>query len=127
MYDIKIIESSRDFTAREKLLICHTETAKKIDEAIKTTEDSLIITPVDYALIEIHNDKFEEANKKDYEQIIIIDDNGERFVTGSMSFIENFMNIFFTMKDEDEKYQVKIYKRDSKNFKDKQFITCEIV
>lgn len=125
-YKVEIVESSRDFTVREKLAMKELGNAVGIDMALDET-DSLIIAPADYAVLAIHNDK--AKGDKDYKKFVVIDTAGTKYVTGSESFFRNFMDIYETMKVEapEEEYQIECYKRPSKNYSGKNFISCSMV
>lgn len=121
-YSVEIKESSRDLSAKERIMLKDTSDAVKLDLACD--EEVLIITPASYAVLNIHNEK---SDNKDYENYILQDENGEKYVTGSPSFWSSFMDIYNEMKKETEKWSIKVYKLDSKNYKGKQFLTCSII
>jgi len=122
-YKVTIKEVSRNLTARERIMFKDTSNAVKLDEALKDG-GNLIITPADYAVLNIYNEK---ADDKEYENYIIMDTAGTKYVTGSPSFWSAFMEIADEMKGEDEEWSIEVYKMDSKNYKGKQFLTCSIV
>ena len=120
-YKVEIKESSKELSARERISLKDTTNAIKLDEAL--AEDSVIITPVDYAILGIHNEKAED---KEYENYIIVDKSGTKYVTGSSSFWSSFIEIYEEMKGEDEEYSILAYRVESKNYKGKYFLTCSI-
>lgn len=120
-YKVEIKESSKELTARERISLKDTTNAIKLDEAL--AEANVIITPVDYAILGIHNEK---AEGKDYENYIIVDKSGTKYVTGSSSFWSSFIEIYEEMKGEDEEYSILAYRVESKNYKGKYFLTCSI-
>ncbi len=122
-YKVTIKEVSRNLTARERIMFKDTSNAVKLDEALGEN-GTLVISVADYAVLEIHNDKAED---KDYENYIIMDTNGAKYVTGSPSFWSAFSEIYDEMRGEDEEWSIEVYKMDSKNYKGKQFLTCSIV
>ena len=121
-YYVAIKEVSKELTARERIMLKDTTNAIKLDEAANGG-DPLVITPAAFAVLSIHNEK---SDNVDYENYIIMDTNGNKFVTGSPSFWASFMEIWEEMMNEDEEYSIEVYKRDSKNYKGKQFLTCSI-
>ena len=121
-YTSNLIECSKDVKARERIWLKDTTDAIRLDEA--TAEGELVITPAYYATIAVHNEK---ADDVDYEQYVVVDVGGNKFVTGSESFFKSFKEIFDEMSGEDEEYSIKIYRVESKNYKGKTFITCSIV
>lgn len=123
MYVSKVIESSKELSAKERIKLKDTGNAVKMDMVLDG-EEPLVITPVMYAILSVHNDK---ADDPDYQQYMVVDESGTKFVTGSTSFWNSFIEIWTEMKDEDEEWMLEIYKKDSKNYSGKKFITCSIV
>ena len=121
-YTVEIKETSKELTARERLMLKDLTNATKLDAECENGD--VVITPVAYAVLTIHNEK---SDNKDYENYILQDKEGNTFVTGSTSFWSSFMNIFEEMKDEAEAWSIKVYKKPSKNYTGKSFITCSIV
>lgn len=128
-FTTKIIECTHELTAREKILLKDTTNARKIDNEVDlcaSSGEKLIIRPVDYAILQIHNEK--SKDRKDYLNYIIIDADGNKYVTGSPSFWQSFKNIWDEMKtDSEEDFEISIYKVPSKNYSGKDFITCSII
>ena len=120
-YEVKITASSRDLTARERLMYKDTSNAVRLDEA--TAKGAIVITPVAYAVLEIHNEK---GDDKDYNNYVVLDSEGNKYVTGSSSFWKAFEDIWDEMSGENEPFEIEIYRLESKNYKGKQFITCSI-
>lgn len=123
-FSVTFRSSSRELSAREKLKMKDVSDAVKIDEV--TNESPLIITPIGYAILDVHNEK---SDSKDYHTYVIEDKDGERYYTGSEPFWESFSEIWDVMSDSDEAlgtWQIKAYKKDSKNYKGKKFLTCSI-
>ena len=121
-YSVEIKETSRELSAKERIALKDTSNATKLDLACDKGE--VIITPVAYAVLNIHNEK---SDNKDYENYILQDISGEKFVTGSASFWNSFMDIYNEMSCEEEEWSIKAYKLDSKNYKGKKFLTCSII
>lgn len=121
-YKATIIESSRELTAREKIKYKDVTGSISLDAA--TEEEPLVISPNGYAIVQIHN---ENSDNKDYKKYVIEDKDGTTYTTGSESFWKSFMDIYTEMVDSGEEWQLRIYKRDSANYKGKKFITCSIV
>lgn len=122
-YKVTIKESSKELTARERLMFKDTSNAVKLDEATNC-ETPLMLIPVEYVVLNIHNEK---SDNKDYENYVILDKSGSKFVTGSPSFWDAFKEIWDEMENETDEYSIEVYKMDSKNYKGKQFLTCSIV
>lgn len=121
-YNVEIIETSKQLSARERLMVKDTSNANSIDEM--TQDNPLIIGVADYAVLKVHND---HSDNKDYTKYLIIDKAGNKYVTGSESFWASFKEIYDEMKDTGEEYEIEIYRLESNNYKGKTFITCSIV
>lgn len=122
-YSVKIKETSKELTAKERVSFKDTTAAVKLDEATK--EAPVEITPVCYGVLEIHNDN---ASDQDYENYVLVDKyTGTKYVTGSKSFWSSFTQIAEEMEDATEEWGVKVYRSPSKNFVGRDFITCTII
>lgn len=120
-YSVAIKESSRELTAKQRIALKDTTEAVKLDEA--TQVEPVIINVDMYAILAIHNEK---SDNPDYDNYIVVDKNGTKYVTGSASFWSSFMDIFTEMEGDDEEWALKVYRVPSKNYKGKDFITCSI-
>ena len=121
-YSVEIVEASMELNARAKIILKDTSDAHKLDALVDA--DGIVIAPANYAILAIHNDK---ADDPDYKNYLIIDKDGNKYVTGSNSFWNSFINIYSEMKAEGEDFEVKIYKLPSKNYNGKSFLTCSLV
>lgn len=122
MYKVEILESTHDLSARDRLKLKDTTNAVKLDAAL-TGDEPIIITPIDYAVLQIFSDKVEEP----YNNYVVCDESGQKFITGSKSFWQSFIDIWHEMVEETGSYQIEIYKVESKNYAGKHFITCSIL
>ena len=127
-YSATIVEASRELTAREKVMFKDTQNAISMNdfaEQAKSEDGKAIITDVkDFVHISIHNDKSED---KDYDNYLIIDGAGDKYVTGSQAFWNSFMDIYNEMKDETEPWGIQLNLIPSKNYKGKNVLTCSLV
>ena len=124
-FNITIKESSKtDLTARERVLLKDTSNAVKLDEVVTEDGTPFVLSPAAYAVLAVHNEKA-KSDDKDYEQYLILDSDGNKYVTGSQSFWNSFTDIWSDM--EGEPFELSIYKKPSKNYAGKCFLTCSIV
>lgn len=119
----KVSYVSKDIDAKDRIKLKDTTNAMKIDEMVN---DGTLRIAVDYyAVISIHNEK---ADPKDYEQILIVDRDGQKFVTGSPSFRRSLSDIIDDLNDAGiTEYELDCYKRPSKNYSGKYYLTCSLV
>lgn len=123
-YNVTITDASRELTAREKLKFTDVQNCLSIDTLIDENGGYLLIKPVDYVALDIHN---EHADNSDYSKFVVIDTDGNMYSTGSTAFIESFIQITEAMADSGETdYEIKCYKVKSKNYNG-SFIKCTIV
>lgn len=122
-YKAVVERASKELSAKEKIMLKDMSDAVKLDDIVK--ENPLIISPDYYALVAVHNEK---SDTKDYKKIVLVDKDGTKYTTGSMPFITTFEDIVDEMADAGEDdYAIKIYPKESKNYKGKYFITCSII
>lgn len=123
-YEVKISETSREMSARERIKMKDFGNATQLDAACD--EGSMLITPDAYVVLDIHNEHAKDGNTN-YQKYVIIDKAGNKFVTGSSTFFKKFMEIWEEMSEVGEEYEIEVYKRPSQNYKGKFFLTCSIV
>lgn len=122
-YKATVKESSWEMSAREKLRYTDFTDVVQLDEA--TQAGDLIIDVDKWAVVMVHNEK---SDTVDYVKYVIIDKEGQVYVTGSESFWRSFIEIYEVMSEEEETvYSIKVYRRESKNYKGKDFLTCRII
>lgn len=124
-YTTSITESSKELSVREKIKLKDLTSAIAIDKVVEP-EKPLVIAPDFYAYLSIHNEKLPE-NEQDYKTMVIVDKSGTKYYTGSDSAISSFVDIFDEMIDTAEPFEIEFYKRESKNYTGKHFITCSLV
>ena len=121
-YEAKVISASRELTVRERIRAKDLGNAVALDKA--TDEGSVVIDFDYYAELQVHN---ERSKNPDYTKIVIVDKAGNKFVTGSESFKRALIEILEETEGEDIDVQIEAYKRQSKNYAGKAFITCSLV
>lgn len=124
-YTTAITESSKELSVREKIKLKDLTSAIAIDKVVEP-EKPLVIAPDFYAYLSIHNEKLPE-NEQDYKTMVIVDKSGTKYYTSSDSAISSFVDIFDEMIDTAEPFEIEFYKRESKNYSGKHFITCSLV
>ena len=120
-YSVQIKEVSKELSTKERIALKDTTNAIRLDGA--TLEGAVSINPEMWAVLAIHNEK---SLNPDYDNYIVIDKDGTKYVTGSESFWSSFMDIFNEMQGEAEEWGVRVYRSPSKNYQGKDFITCSI-
>ena len=127
-YSATIAESSRELTARERIMFKDTQNAISLldlaEEAKQNNGKAIIQNVVDYVIVDVHNEKSDDVDYKNY---LIIDGDGQKYVTGSESFWNSFMAIYTEMENETEPWGIELNLLESKNYKGKFILTCSLV
>lgn len=119
-YTAKIIETSRELSAREKIYMKDTCDAVSLNEL----ENGTILTIDNFVILDVHNERAE--NEKDYDLLVLLTNDGIKYKTSSVSFINSLTEINNEMvKDNELLDAIKVVKRSSKNFAGK-FLTCTL-
>lgn len=119
-YSAKIKESSRELTAKEKVMFKDTSSCVKLNDVCLPGEDVTINVDL-WVVLEIHNEKTQD---KDYLNYILVDRDGTKYVTGSQGFWNTFCDIWDDMEDCTEEWSLNVFRRPSKNYSGKDFLTC---
>lgn len=124
-YNTKVVTTSREITAQEKFLIKDFNDAIGLDSVVSDSEG--IILDIDIiAEVQVHNEHAKDD--KDYTTIVIITTDGTKYTTSSNSVRDAISDIMDECKDEGiEDYKLKIFKKPSKNYAGKSFMTASIV
>lgn len=121
-YFVKIVNASKELSARDRVAVKDTTNAIALDDA---TKDSTLVIAIDYYVeLAVHNEKSED---KDYKKYVVVDRSGNKFVTGSESFFTAMLEIMDEMAESGEDFEIQVYRMPSKNYKGKEFLTCSIV
>ena len=124
-YNTKITQTSRELSIQEKFLIKDFKDAIGLDTVV--TEDSSLLLDVDViAEVAIHNEKAKQD--KDYNTIVILTKDGTKYTTSSSSVRDAISDIMSDLADEGvTDYKIKIFKKPSKNYAGKSFMTASVV
>ena len=127
-YNVTIREASKELTVKERIMLKDTTDAVKLDDATKTEPVEIFVSI--WAVLDIHNEKTKGDNSnKDYSVLLIIDETGTRYTTGSNSFMSAFFDIQEELAEADalDEFKIKCYRLPSRNYRDKEFLTCSII
>lgn len=126
-YSATITEASRELSPKERVMFKDLANAQSLNELAKEAKlngAKLTITVKDYAVVSIHNEASEDV---DYNNYLIIDKDGEKYYTGSVSFWSKFMDIYTEMKEVDEEWAIELNLVPSKKYTGKEALTCSLV
>lgn len=126
LYKVTVLDSMKELTTRQKIALSSLDGCTAIDSEVRDGA-SLLINVENYVVLDIHNEKSEN---KDYQTYIIMDKDGTKYTTSSSTLFDKFVNIVEMLEDAGENLddlQIRVYTRESKNYKGKYFFTCELV
>ena len=127
-YSTTIAETSMELSARERIMYKDTQNAISLldlaKEAKANDAKAIIENVTGYVILDIHNEKSDDVDYKNY---VIVDATGEKYVTGSQSFMNSFLAIYEEMKNESEPWGIQLNLLPSKNYKDKEILTCSLI
>ena len=127
-YLATITESSRELSARERVMFKDTQNAISINDLAEEAHNEGAKAFIDgiagYVVLDIHNDK---SDDKDYKNYLIIDEDGQKYVTGSQAFWNSFKSIYDEMLEETEPWSIEVNLLPSKNYKGKNVLTCSLI
>lgn len=121
MYSAKIVESSKELSAKERIMAKESASALKLDNVIN--DEAIRIKVAFWAVIHVESDKSESG---EYEKYIVVDSDGVKYCTSSKSFWNKFINMWMELGDESYDTTFVIFKKPSRNYNGKSFITCTI-
>lgn len=127
-YNTKIVSTSRELSAKERITLKDFNDCVGLDTVV-TADEGFIIDPEVIVEVQVHNERAKDD--KDYTTIIILDKDGTKYSTSSNSLRDSIADIMEELKelsDEDrEGLKIKVFKKPSKNYNGKYFLTATVV
>lgn len=127
-YTVELEYSTREITKRELVKFKEFADCISIDELSQVNESNGVKTLINVCDIfgfKVHN---EASENKDYRSYIIVDKDGVKYITSSETFFIKITNIYEDIKDEsDEDIIISVIRKESTNYKGKEFLTCVLV
>lgn len=124
-YEVNIVSATKELSPKEKIKLKDLSNSINLDNA--TQAEGKVVIDYDYhVILEIHNEK--SKDRKDYQNVVVVDKDGTKYNTGSESFLTTLEDITGEMLSAgEENFSIEVYRKDSKNYKGKQFITCSVL
>ena len=124
-FEVKITGSMVELSPRERVSFKSLDVADPLDSLTENGQ-SVRVNIGNIVTMAVHNEKAKE--NKDYNVYVLVDkDTGKRYRSGSVSLYNAIKDIMDEMEGIDEDIIIEIYKRESKNYKGKGFLTCYLV
>lgn len=125
-YSAKVVEviGFKELTGKEKVALKNFADMIQLDEVTQEHEEGVLINVDFVAVIEVHNEK---ADTKDYQKQVYVDKDGQMYISGSESLFRQYKSIYEDMEGDPEGWGIKVIRKESANYKGKDFLTCVIV
>ena len=125
-YKATFISATKELNIKERIAAKQFNDCTQLDDATK--EAPLVIEFDYYVDFNVHNEYVRDQNKKDYRKRVIVATDGEKYITGSMTLMNTMDDILGDLASE-EGYvpKFKFYRKPSKNYADKDFLSCTLV
>ena len=123
-YVAKLVSATRELSAKERVAVKMFIGAEKLDELTQRDENAVLID-IDYvAVVEVYNEK---SDNKNYNKYVYVDKDGTMYISGSETLYRTYQEIAEEMEGENEPWSIKVIRRESTNYKGKDFLTCMLV
>ena len=123
-YATKLVSATRELSAKERVAAKMFIGAVQLDELTQRDENGVLID-IDYvAVVEVYNEK---SDNKNYNKYVYVDKDGTMYISGSETLYRTYEEIAEEMEGENEPWSIKVIRRESTNYKGKDFLTCMLV
>lgn len=123
-YSAKLVSATRELSAKERVAVKMFIGAEQLDELTQRDENDVLID-IDYvAVVEVYNEK---SDNKNYNKYVYVDKDGTMYISGSETLYRTYEEIAEEMEGENEPWSIKVIRRESTNYKGKDFLTCMLV
>ena len=123
-YKAQVISATKELTGKERVALKNFADMVQLDDATKEEVGGVTIWVSWVAEVGVHNEK---ADNPDYTKYVYVDKDGTMYVSGSEPLYRQFCDIAEDMEAESEEWGIKVIRKKSTNYKDKDFLTCVIV
>lgn len=134
-YKAKVVYTSRQVSAKEKIQLANFTGAVSLDTEIDSRaamgDEARVYLDVDFwATVQVHNEM--SKDNKDYSVLLIVTKDGTTYKSGSDSLVRELSSLEDQLADaraegEEIPLTIACFKRPSRNYAGKGFITCELV
>ena len=125
-YSVAVLEKAGELTAKDIIRAKDVSNTISLDNVVSDKGEPKNIGRIKaFIKLQVHNDK--SNSDKDYEKLVVINENGEMYSTGSESFENSFRNLWAEVENFDDFWELVVFKKPSKNYSGKGFLTCTIL
>lgn len=123
MFNVIVSKSLKDLTKKAVIQLKDLSDAVKLDNATQENGTVMIYNVQNIVTVDLVSD--DPDNPQEYTKTVVIDSEGNRFVTGSDAFARRAWNIAEEMDGDD--FGLKVYRRPSKNYAGREFLSCSVI
>lgn len=123
MFNVVIDRALKEVTKKEMLQLKDLTDAVRLDQATQEHGSVMIYNIQNMVKLFLVSD--DPKNPQEYGKLVITDNEGNRFVTGSESFARRAWEIADDMAGDE--FGLKVYRRPSKNYPGREFLSCSVI
>lgn len=121
-YKAKVTNSMISLTKKQEVQFKNFADMEQLDELTKV--EPVLIDLANIVTVSVHNEK---SDNLDYNKYVYVDKNGTMYLSGSEPLYRQACDIMEDMEGSNEEYAIKVIRKPSANYKDRDFLTCVIV
>lgn len=121
-YKAKVTNSMVSLTKKQEVQFKNFADMEQLDELTKV--EPVLIDLANIVTVSVHNEK---SDNQDYNKYVYVDKNGAMYISGSEPLYRQACDIMEDMEGSEEDYAIKVIRKPSANYKDRDFLTCVIV
>lgn len=129
-YESKIVYSSRELTTIERIKLKDLGNTVSLDEELDAAQGNKIVFKIELVLrIDIKNSRSKSGNTNYVVTVVVDADTGIRYRTSSESFANALSDIVDELADNNiplTDVSIVAYRKPSKNYSGKNFLTCAL-
>lgn len=125
MFNVIVSETLKELTKKDLLQLKDLSDAVKLDQATQEYVTGAYIIADVKNIVSLNLVSDDPQNPQEYAKTIIVDADGNRYVTGSYSFARRAWEIAKEM--DGEPFGLRVYRRPSKNYAGREFLSCSVI
>lgn len=125
MFNVIVSETLKELTKKDLLQLKDLSDAVKLDQATQESVTGAYIIADVKNIVSMNLVSDDPQNPQEYAKTVIVDADGNRYVTGSDSFARRVWEIAKEM--DGEPFGLRVYRRPSKNYAGREFLSCSVI
>lgn len=122
-FSVTITRASKDLTRAEQIKLTTLNDSVGLDTMLRDATNPVVVDVDYYAILHIDNPNGKNGPVS-YNKIVIVDEDGTKYITGSSVFIREFT----TLSDlvEGEPFSIRVLRKPTKSDPTRHYLTCMI-